>query len=167
MNHICIVHYDGTPADETFVQILELNDPLSRYRSLSDVVKLRSSQPLDSKHRLEDVCSHFVNSFENITPNHGYHRSCYNRFTKNIQRLQVHDGADDGDGGPSTKKIRHDYPSRSSIGSCVFCGSEKPRNIKVRGIWTKEELLTTNHGHGGGDLLNISYHRSCQRNYKD
>ena len=46
---------------------------------------LRMSQAPDSKQRMESVCKRIPTE---MREGHGYHRDCYNHFTKNAERLK-------------------------------------------------------------------------------
>ena len=71
-----------------------------------------------------------------VSSNEGYHRDCYNNFTKNIERVRVLDS----DESPNKR-------CRMSIGgtdadikpSCILCGIVSRKQIKIMG--TMEHVL--------------------------
>lgn len=82
---------------------------------------------------MEEAC---ILILEDISDVHGYHRECYQLFTKNLNRLSeiLSDATE-----PSTSR-----PPRSSIDEvifnpdCIFCKKEGPKSIKVKSSWTTE-----------------------------
>ena len=74
---------------------------------------------------------------EKLKPEHGYHRDCYWRFTKNLDSLKS-----------STEDSETIQQSRTSGRSstafekeifkpqCIFCNKEGQKKIKEKGFWT-------------------------------
>lgn len=81
---VCILHFENFKC-ESFTFLSDSPNPQERLQYLQDIQKLRLSQASDSKHRMESVCQLIP---DKINVEHGYHRDCYQWFTKNIDRLR-------------------------------------------------------------------------------
>ena len=93
-------------------------------------------KPADSPNRMEDS---FNQMPEKLKPEHGYHRDCYWRFTKNLDSLKS-----------STEDSETIQQSRTSGRSstafekvilkldCIVCNREGQKKVKEKGVWTTE-----------------------------
>ena len=56
---------------------------------LLDIREKRLNEPHDSPYRMENICSLIPESLANVNIKEvGYHRGCYQNFTKNLDRLR-------------------------------------------------------------------------------
>ncbi len=150
----CIVHSD-TCGDESFVYLVDENKHHTQ-KDAEDILKRiqtikckRLQQKPGAASRLEDECKRVP---EELCSNHGYHKDCYRKFTKNSERLK-------GDEPPPQKKQK--LTTRSSgnefndghlfHSDCIFCNKTGDRYVKEGGIWKKEPL--SKFYKGGGKLL--------------
>ena len=78
------MHHDASSCDN-FTLLAE-----ERFQKIIKIRDLRLSQPTDSTHRMESVCRLIPTE---IGEGHGYHRDCYNHFTKNVERLKSTDSS--------------------------------------------------------------------------
>ena len=76
---------------------------------------------------------------EELKPEHGYHRDCYQRFTKNINRLKSSTEDSETIEQPRTSG-RSSTTSEKVIfkPDCIFCNKEGRKKIKEKGVWTTE-----------------------------
>ena len=71
---------------------MSTKDYQARFLKLQDVKQKRMNEPLGSANRLDEQCESMPME---LMQNHGYHRDCYQCFTKNLGRLKtdMEDGA--------------------------------------------------------------------------
>ena len=79
----CIIHQPTSPGFN-FIIIIQLTDADLRIEKICHVCKLRQSQPVGSSTRMDDICQQIPDTIET---DHGYHRDCYQKFAKNLNRL--------------------------------------------------------------------------------
>ena len=79
----CIVHCTSKEGT-SFTYLSEVDDPDKQFDKLLNIKKLRLAEPHGSSKRMSDVCANLP---EIRGKDDGYHRSCYQAFTKNIDRL--------------------------------------------------------------------------------
>jgi len=180
---LCIIHASDVTSDD-FTYISKTRDPLGRFNRILEIKRQRQSQPLDSPHRKDEICIQIPDEYHE---NHGYHRTCYAKFTANLNRLQnviLH---------PQSSEIRPER--RSSVKKdrilfnpdCIFCNSEGKKGVKKGGVWTTEDLCVFERGGGeqivrfaeskedhklliriaGFDLFSCEakYHPACRKSY--
>ena len=178
---VCIIHCPGAKHGP-FTNLCNSNDPNERLNMLRSIRDRRLSQPPDSPFRMEEACNLIP---EDISDVHGYHRDCYQLFTKNLNRLS--ETSFDAT-KPSTSR-----PPRSSLDKvifkpdCIFCKKEGLKSIKVKSSWTTESTSMFDFGGwqnvvdvaervGDEDLLlrirgvdlfaaEARYHKSCRKKY--
>ena len=76
---MCVIHNPDSKC-ESFIPLTE-----ERLEKLNSVKQKRLSQPATSPFRFPEICPQIPDS---ISPGFGYHRDCYQSFTKNLNRLQ-------------------------------------------------------------------------------
>ena len=81
---ICIIHMTDAKSDD-FTFIKSVKDPDERFNHLQQIKRQRLAQPLGSPYRMDEACAQLP---ETYLDDHGYHRTCYVRFTGNLQRLK-------------------------------------------------------------------------------
>ena len=83
-----------------------------------------------------DAICHLIPS--TVAEDHGYHRDCYQHFTKNIDRLKEYDPKA-GTSGTTSKQRRISSHNVSLFAKdCIFCNKEGPVAYKRSGSWTTE-----------------------------
>ena len=116
---ICIVHHIGN-SNQNFTLLKNLPDPLQRLSYIQEIGALRQSQPVDSNERLDAQCKCIP---EKLSDLHGYHRSCYQRFTKNKDRLKSN--SEQEPSTSSTLKTRRTSSDKILFAKdCIFCNKE-------------------------------------------
>ena len=75
----CVIHYSKS-TDQTFTYFSNLQEPETRFNMIKEIAALRQSQPIGSNLRMDNECQMIPT---HLTDEHGYHRSSYQRFTKN------------------------------------------------------------------------------------
>jgi len=144
---VCIIHVKAVKSDD-FTFIKHTKDPAERFKRILAVNEQRLSQPFESPYRMDDICAQIPEAYED---NHGYHRTCYTRFTANLSRLK-----DVTEEQPPTSQIRVARRSTDKDNivfnpDCIFCNKTGKKKVKVKGVWTTED--TTVFERGGGDTV--------------
>ena len=86
---LCTIHFPDSKSDK-FTFISDTQDPENRHK-LQDISRKILSQPAESLHIFAHICSQIPLS---LSPEHGYHRDCYQQFTGKLDRLiDVNDGS--------------------------------------------------------------------------
>ena len=131
-SQVCIIHYQGS-RNLFFTSILAGRNPKDRFEMLKTIRDRRLSQSHDSPLRMEEMCKLIPKEITNV---HGYHRDCYQMFTKNLDRLAVASG---NPIVPSTSRLTRSSSDKSLFKSeCIFCKKSGPKSVKKRGTWTNE-----------------------------
>jgi len=122
---ICIIHSKETKHSGThFTYLADVNDPDRRFKFLKDPQDLRLTQPSGSSRRMAEIST---NVPEQRMADHGYHKACYSKFTKNRERLEKQEqpGTSTSDSSEPTGRA----PRRSSgdivlfAKNCIFCNN--------------------------------------------
>ena len=147
---------------------------------LQDIKRRRLAEPLNSPYRMTDICDQIP---DDLSPNHGYHRDCYKRFTMNLTRLACPPEQEQS----TSRATRKSGDNILFTPECIFCNSDKRKKIKVKGSWTTEGLSGFEFGgwqdiereaelRGDEGLLTrirgkdlfaceAKYHRSCRKSF--
>lgn len=120
-----IEHLDFTPFSQVQGSAAE------KLAQLHGIRDRRLAEPLDSPYRMKDICNHIPESLDGADlETIGYHRGCYQNFTKNQNRLKC---SADSNEAPTSRSHRN---SASSLAmklfplECIFCGKLE---VKVSG----------------------------------
>ena len=132
LQQVCILHYDASSCD-TFTLLADLKDPEERFKKLLDIRDLRLSQPLDSKQRMESVCRLLPTE---LGEGHGYHRDCYNHFTKNVERLKSTESTELVESSKKAQRKLSVDKIALFAKDCIFCNIEGRTNVRKGGVWT-------------------------------
>ncbi|MCG7882443.1 MAG: hypothetical protein JAY96_12745 [Candidatus Thiodiazotropha endolucinida] len=131
---ICILHYEESKA-EAFTFMSELCNPAERLNDLHDIREKRLSQPAGSKDRMESTCGLIPSA---VSEGHGYHRDCYKRFTRHLDRLAKEEPSQS-----STTRVAQRRSSADKIAlfakDCIFCNKEGKISLKKSGVRTTED----------------------------
>ncbi len=86
----CVIHFPQVAENDNFVPFSSINsEPSTKLSYLLDISKRRLSQPADSPYRMTIQCNLLPESLNDLdVETVGYHRTCYQTFTKNLDRLQ-------------------------------------------------------------------------------
>ena len=151
---ICIVHILSAKCDK-FTLLTDCDDPQERLDKLKDICRMRLPEPATSSYRMADVCAQVPDQY---SPDkmYGYHRDCYQAFTKNLNRLNI-------DKGPNTSCGSKRPTRRSSTEcdkfvfqpSCIFCDKDNRKKVKKGSAWTTEGLCKFKFG-GGETILTMA-----------
>ena len=88
---ICIIH-SQTVSDHGNCTSFEDGryTPQQKLESLHKIRDMRLLEDVESTKRMQDVCELIPESVENLgTAKTGWHRGCYQKFTKNLDRLKA------------------------------------------------------------------------------
>ena len=132
----CILHVHGFE-HEYFTPLSKIKgsatDKLSLLHSIRD---RRLQTAIDSPFRMEDVCNRIPESLEGANlETTGYHRVCYQKFTKNQGRLQERPNVTSQQAltSRSPRKPRTSSDKQLFPPECIFCGK-----LEVK-VWGKTE----------------------------
>ena len=125
---VCIIHSPSVKSPGPFTPFRNVQSPPTE--KLADLLHVRDrrlAEPLDSPYRLEAECRQLPQSLDQVDlETTGYHRQCYARFTKNLNRLRQ--PSDEACASTSTAPSKHHSPrKRTSDGEvlfppeCIFC----------------------------------------------
>ena len=180
---ICIIHFKGITGSFTFFS--NLKEPHERFEAIKTISNLRQQQPIGSTSRMNNICKSIPETLNQEV--HGYHRACYNKFSKNKDRLVQLDASDSSDGsGKSSKRSSSDKILFAK--DCIFCTKEGRKWHGKKGKGSVSEK-TTVFDMGGGKTVQeqaerkhdekllirirgkclfsveVHYHPSCRRQY--
>ena len=85
----------------------------------------------------DDVCQNIPDSIGEFD---GYHRQCYQKFTRNLKRIRVpsNDVSEEESSTPKAKRVQGDKIKFTK--DCIFCNKFGLLNVKKKGLWTTEEM---------------------------
>ena len=135
----CILHNKKVSHDSDFTPLSKCKgDPHSTLMFLKDIKRRRLAQDLDSKTRMKEVCDLIPDSLEGLDFKlNGWHRNCYQSFTKNQDRIKV-------PSLPQSPQAKRRSPRKSASSTilfpkdeCLFCGKNRIR-VKKDGSWAEE-----------------------------
>ena len=87
-SQICILHVNGIQHGE-FIPLANIKCSHEKLAKLHSIREKRLIQPNDSATRMEVVCNNIPESLTGLDLDvTGYHRGCYQKFTKNLDRLK-------------------------------------------------------------------------------
>ena len=135
---LCILHSENSD-NEHFTYLSSVKEPEARLKRLHDIRDTRLNQLHDSKNRMETICNHIPSS---LGANHGYHRDCYNHFTKHVDRLRLLESPMPRSSTDSRNKQRRLSGQTTTTALftkyCIFCAKETKIAVKKGGNWTTE-----------------------------
>ena len=117
---ICILHAQHVSDHGHFTPLTKIKGTAAeKLQQLHKIRHQRLKQSHESPHRMQSVCDQIPSSLPDDLESVGYHRTCYQRFTANLERL-VHDTEPE----PSTSQT-YRSPRQSSSGpifppECIF-----------------------------------------------
>ena len=134
----CILHTSGiNHGDFTSLSNVKGSATEKLYQ-LHNIRDRRLMEPQDSPNRMEDVCIQIAENLEGANLEAiGYHRGCYQKFTKNKDRLKS--GITPNDKAATTARS----PRKSSSSSttrlfppeCIFC-----EKLEIKSYWKKRAM---------------------------
>ena len=117
----CIFHVNGIHHGD-FTPFSNVQGPANdKLAQLHDIRNRRLSEPQDSPNRMEDACNQMPASLDGVNLKFiGYHRGCYQKFTKNLDRLKS-DAASNSNDNVLTSRSRRKPSSQLFPPECIFC----------------------------------------------
>ena len=82
---ICIIHFEDCKHEEKFNYLHDCQNAEERFSKIHDIRRRRSEEPASFAQRMDSVCQLIPNEMQ---PEHGYYRECYQRFIMNLGRLK-------------------------------------------------------------------------------
>ena len=184
----CILHVKAKD-HENFIAFRDVKvDASEKLSSLHQIRDIRLAEPNDSPHRMGDICTLIPETLEGVDlESVGYHRYCYQQFTKNQNRLKqlIIQIPSTSKAHHSPRKAAHSTESRTLFPpECIYCEkiemkisgkTERPNKFTLKSIWQSlvseaEKLGKTTLARkiGGFDLCSVEakHHTSCHRTFK-
>lgn len=144
----CIIHYEQS-TNKNFTFLSKLSDPQERLEKLMNIQRLRQIQPTSSTQRLDSQIP------EVIHEKHGYHRDCYQKFTKNLNRLVTEERGEMVEQPATTRrKIKPPLGTTDRVvfePDCIFCNKAGFISIYKCGVRTSEN--TSSFGFDSGETV--------------
>lgn len=129
----CILHVPSSSDHGPFTNLSNVKGtPIQKLQYLHDIRDRRYRQPHGSPFRMQSACDQIPATLPDDLESVGYHRLCYQLFTKNLDRL-----GDETESGTSTtlqRSTRKKHTGPLFPPECIFC--KKPE-IKGRGRKTE------------------------------
>ena len=121
-----------------FTSFHSIDNPFDRFSYLVDIRNRRLAEPISSSQRMSEICQMIPENLEDrdlMTT--GYHRGCYQHFTKNLSRLSS--PQTDPESSCSRSPRKSSTVSGILFGpECIFCNKAGPKKVKVDGELKKE-----------------------------
>ena len=108
----------------------------------------RQLQRLGSSLRMDEACRCVPDS---LSSEDGYHRTCYQQFTKNRDRLEQGSESESAEAGPSRASRRSSRDKLLFNKDCIFCNKEGRKWKRKGGVSVSED--TTVFEMGGGKTI--------------
>ena len=114
----------GNNAGNSKFTLLSNLDPDARFKHIQNI---RDRRLVETKCelRMEDACRLIPDTLQ---PTHGYHRGCYQQFTRNLDRLMAHEWPSTS-GASSSNFKQHAHRSQNPEKiifkpDCIFCNKD-------------------------------------------
>ena len=124
-----------------------------KLENIKQIAFKRLNQPDGSSYKLFEQCANILTKLMN---NYGFDRECYQRFTKNLDRLEEVEQA-------FSSVINRTWSLTAANEwndgvlfnkDCIFCNKMDKIKFRVKGVWTMEGLSYFEFG-GGGNIQEI------------
>ena len=124
----CILHASGIQHNE-FTSFNNVKGSAGeKLAYLLDIRKRRLNEPHDSPYRMEDICRLIPESLANVNIKEvGYHRGCYQNFTKNLDRLRSDTSTVENKLTRSLRKPSASNDPGKFPTECIFCEKQTTR----------------------------------------
>ena len=143
-NKICIIHFSSSN-EQNFVNLFQSADKDKIFEKIKQIAFKRLNQPDGSSYKLYEQCANIPTTLMN---HHGYHRDCYQLFTKNLDRLEeVQQISSSGMNRRSLTAANKWNDGVLFNKDCIFCN--KMDRIKDVDLFSKEAM----------------YHASCRKSF--
>lgn len=128
---VCVLHASNIEHGK-FIPLSDTkSSPHEKLAKLHSIRDKRLLQPQDSPARMEVVCSNIPESLDGVNlDTAGYHRGCYQRFTKNLDRLKYELPANQPSTCRSPRKLSSSVAKRLFQPECIFC---EKLEVKIKG----------------------------------
>ena len=128
----CVIHISDIE-DQTFVFL-----NMQKLQKLKEIAETRLTQAANIESRFEHICQQIPNS---IQENDGYHRQCYQKFTRNLKRIRVPSPYMNKNESQISKVKRTKGDGIKFQDDCILCNQQGHHNVKKNKTWTTEKLL--------------------------
>ena len=130
----CIIHFKECN-DMKFTLI-----STEKLENLQEIARKRQKLPASNPNCMDKICKQKP---EECNANDGYHRDCYKRFTRNINRLIASDEKEQTEFEKrKSKRIQEESVDGIKFKEdCIFCNKTGKKQVKRGGIWTSEKIL--------------------------
>ena len=151
-NKICIIHFSSSNK-KNFVNLFQTAHKDKKFEKIKQIAFKRLDQPDGSFYKLSEQCTNIPTTLMN---HHGYHWDCYQRFTKNLDRLE--EVKQTFSSGMNRRYLAAANKWNDGVlfnKDCIFCNKMDRVKVRVRHVWTTEGLSYFEFG-GGGTIQEIA-----------
>ena len=173
--NVCVLHNNNVKNHGDFVLLNETN-----YGRIVEIKNKRLKAQPGSVHRQLNICQQIPDEF---TPNLGYHRNCYKKFSTNLDRIPINE--EDEIQNPQRSPRKNAPENLIFAPDCIFCnktghkfiGRYKPleplsnfdygggMNIKAAAQKTNDLKLLRRIGPYDLSACEAKFHESCRKEY--
>ena len=129
-NAVCFLHDPNEP-NSAFIRLSTVKGTAEG--KLNQILRIRdqrSQKALESPYRMKSICDQIPSSLDNIDLEEvGYHRNCYQNFTKNLDRL--HCNKPNASSTNTEEMVMRSPRKRKSDDSFLFCGQKTHRGEHI------------------------------------
>lgn len=117
----CILHVEGIQTGD-FTSLNNVKGSATeKLAQLHDIRERRLREPKSSPCRMENVCNQIPENLEGVNLEAvGYHRGCYQQFTKNLDRLKGNTPAQETTSKPRSPRLKTTTMQKFPE-TCIFC----------------------------------------------
>lgn len=150
IEEICIIHWSSSN-QKNFINLFIAKDRDEKFERIKEIGQQRLGQGETSPYCLHEqvMCIPSL-----LTEYHGYHRDCYQRFTKNLDRLGTLEVETASSSGVSRRSSNKWNDGIIFNQDCIFCNKIEKIKVKREGSWTYEGL--TKFKFGGGSSIQVT-----------
>ena len=144
----CILHVKGIQHGDFTLLSSVKGSPDEKLAQLHEIRERRLLEPQDSPNRMEDVCNEIPESVDSSDVHTlGYHRGCYQKFTKNLDRLKSSEVSTSNQESMLRSPRSKSTPTVLFPPECIFC---QKLEIKVSGKTERCVTFPTFKNNDGG-----------------
>ena len=136
-NKICIIHFSSSN-EQNFINLFQAADKDKKFEKIKQIAFKRLNQPGASSYKLSEQC---VNIPTTLMNHPGYHRDCYQRFTKHLDRLEEVEQTSSSGMNRRSLTLANNWNDGVLFNKdCIFCYKMDRIKVRAGGVWTTEGL---------------------------
>ena len=134
---MCIIHFSSSN-EQNFVNLFQAADKDKKFEKKKQIAFKSLNQLSGCSYKLSEQCANIPTTLMN---HHGYYRDFYQRFTKNLDRLE--EAEQTSSSGMNRRSLTLANKRNDGIlfnKEYIFCDKMDRTKVRVRGVWTTEGL---------------------------